>query len=95
MPSATTIAELELGAWALRLWFVTLQVGTWTNGAAGLTGAFIGHSSRLMSSINEKFPAPNGLDHPAVTGLLLVCGITIMIALVLTLAGLLRKKPAA
>lgn len=51
--------------------------------------------SRLMPTLNEKFPAPNGLDHPAVSGLLLVCGITIMIALVLTLAGLLRKKAAA
>ena len=86
------LSELELSALALRVWFATLQVGTWTNGAAGLVGAFIGHSSRLMPSINEKFPAPRGLDHPTVTGLLLVCGITIMIALVLTLAGLLRKK---
>ena len=89
------LSELELGAPALRVWFAALQVGTWTNGAAGLVGAFIGYSSRLMPTLNEKFPAPHGLDHPAVTGLLLVCGITIMIALVLTLAGLLRKRPAA
>jgi hypothetical protein len=48
-----------------------------------------------MTTINEKFPAPNGLDHPAVSGLLHVCGITIMIALLLTLAGLLGKRAAA
>jgi hypothetical protein len=89
------LPEMELGAQALRVWFATVQVGTWTNGAAGLVGAFIGYSSKLMTTINEKFPAPNGLDHPAVSGLLMVCGITIMIALLLTLAGLLRKKAAA
>ena len=89
------LSELELGAPALRVWFATVQVGTWTNGAAGLVGAFIGYSSKLMPTINEKVPAPNGLDHPAVSGLLLVCGITILIALVLTLVGLLRKKAAA
>ena len=49
---------------------------------------------KLMPTITEKFPTPNGLDHPVISGLLFVCGITIMIALVLTLAGLLRKKPA-
>jgi hypothetical protein len=86
------LPEIELGAFALRAWFATLQVGTWTNGAAGLVGAFIGYSSKLMTTINEKFPAPNGLDHPAVSGLLQVCGITIMIALLLTLSGLLRGK---
>ena len=88
------LSELELGGPALWVWFTTVQIGTWANGAAGLVGAFIGYSSKLMSTLNEKFPAPNGLDHPAVTGLLLVCAITILIALVLTLAGLLRKKPA-
>ena len=85
--------ELELGPTALKLWFGALQVGTWTNGLAGLVGAFSGYSSKMMPTINEKFPAPNGLDHPAVSGLLLVCGVTVMIALILTLAGLLKKKP--
>ena len=89
------LAEMELGALALKAWFATVQIGTWTNGAAGLVGAFIGYSSKLMPTINEKFPAPNGLDHSATTGLLQVCGITIMIALLLTLAGLLRKRASA
>jgi hypothetical protein len=86
--------RLELGATGLKAWFVTLQLGTWCNGGAGLVGAVIGYSSRLMPTLNATFPAPNGPDHPAVTGLLLLCGVTIMMALVLTLAGLLRKKPA-
>ncbi len=82
--------ELRLGAVALRIWFWTLIVGTWTNGAAGVLGAFLGQSSRLMSTLNQTFPAPSGLDDPRVTGLLLVCGVTITIALVLSLVGLVR-----
>ncbi len=89
------LAEMELGTTALWAWFAALQIGTWTNGAAGLIGAFIGYSSKLMPTINEKFPAPNGLDHPVPTGLLLVCGITVLIALGLTLTGLLRKRATA
>lgn len=89
------LLELELGTPALWLWFATVQIGTWTNGAAGLVGAFIGYSSKLMPTINEKFPAPNGLDHPVTSGLLMVCGITILIALGLTLTGLLRKRATA
>jgi hypothetical protein len=92
---AFLLSEMELGPKALWTWFAALQVGTWTNGAAGLTGAFIGYSSKLMPTINEKFPAPNGLDHPVPTGLLLVCGVTVLIALGLTLTGLLRKRAAA
>jgi hypothetical protein len=89
------LPELELGAAALWTWFATVQVGTWTNGAAGLVGAFIGYSSKLMPTINEKFPAPHGLDHPVTTGLLMLCGITVLIALGLTLTGLLRKRATA
>jgi hypothetical protein len=82
--------ELRLGAGALRIWFWTLMVGTWTNGAAGVVGAFVGQSSRLMSTLNQAFPAPSGLDNPFVTGLLMVSGVTIVIALVLSLVGLIR-----
>ncbi len=86
------VYELGLNAAALKAWFVLLQIGTWTNGAAGLAGAFIGSSSKLMPTINEKFPPPNTMDHPVVTGLLQVCGITIILALMLTLYGLYRGK---
>ena len=89
------LSELQLGTPALWTWFATVQIGTWTNGAAGLVGAFIGYSSKLMTTINEKFPAPNGLDHPVTTGLLMVCGVTVLIALGLTLTGLLRKSTTA
>ncbi len=85
------VRELALGPTALKVWFATLQVGTWTNGAAGLAAAFIGSSSRLMPTLNEKFPPPHGTDHPLVSGLLMTCGITIMIALLLTLYGLWRS----
>ena len=89
------VNELKLQHSALKIWFAALQVGTWTNGTAGLVGAVIGSSSSLMPTLNEKFPAPNGLDHPVVSGLLEICGVTMMLALALTLYGLLRSKRAA
>lgn len=85
------IRELSLNSTALKVWFATLQVGTWTNGAAGVAGAFIGSSSKLMSTLNEKFPPPNGIDNALVTGLLQLCGVTIMLALLLTIYGLASK----
>ncbi|MCA9234492.1 MAG: hypothetical protein KDA44_03425 [Planctomycetales bacterium] len=87
--------ELNLPAMALKAWFVLLQVGAWTNGAAGLVGAFAGSSSPLMPSLNEKFPPPGGADNPIVTGLLQTCGVAIVVALLLTLWGLWRRRPAA
>ena len=86
--------ELALGSGLLATWFATLQIGTWTNGAAGLAGAFIGASSKLMPTLNEKFPPPNGTDNPIVTGLLQLCGATIMVALLITLYGLVRSRAA-
>lgn len=84
--------EMRLGPGALKVWFATLQVGTWTNGTAGLVAAFVGSSSSLMPTLNEKFPPPRGTEHAGVTGLLMVCGVTVMIALILTLVGLLRAR---
>jgi hypothetical protein len=89
------VNELKLQRFALMAWFALLQIGTWTNGTAGLVGAFIGSSSFLMPTLNEKFPPPNGLDHPVVSGLLQVCGATMMAALALTIYGLLRPKRTA
>lgn len=86
------VNELRLGTLALKVWFVTLVVGTWANGTAGFIGAFIGASSKLMPTITEKFPPPVSGDNQVVTGMLLLCGITIMVALLLTLYGLLRSK---
>ena len=89
---AFLVKELRLSPTALKLWFATLQIGTWTNGAAGVAAAFIGASSKLMTTINEKFPPPGGTDNAIVTGSLKLCGVTIMLALLLTLYGLLRAR---
>jgi hypothetical protein len=88
------VKELRLSPFALKTWFATLQIGTWTNGAAGVAAAVIGASSKLMPTLNEKFPPPHGTDNPIVSGSLQLCGVTIMVALLLTLVGLLRSKAA-
>lgn len=87
------LREMALGAPALKVWFATLQIGTWTNGAAGVAAAFIGTTSPLMTTLNQKFPPPNGDNSPIVTNLLMVCGVTVMLALFLTLYGLWRGRP--
>jgi len=84
--------EMRLGAVAWHTWFWTLVVGTWTNGGAGLVGAFIGQSSQLMPTLNEKFPPPSGMANPMVTGMLQLCGVTIVTALILTIVGLVRGQ---
>jgi hypothetical protein len=86
------VSELGLSPLALKVWFAALQIGTWTNGAAGVAAAFLGASSSLMPTINEKFPPPHGTNHPLVSGLLQLCGVAIIVALLLTLFGLARPK---
>jgi hypothetical protein len=88
------VSRLALGPALLWVWFALLQIGTWTNGAAGVAGAFLGASSPLMPTLNEKFPPPHGIDNALVTSLLQVCGATVMAALLLTLYGLVRAKPS-
>jgi hypothetical protein len=44
-----------------------------------------------MPTLNEKFPPPNGTDHVAVTGLLTVSGLSILVALLISLYGLGRR----
>jgi hypothetical protein len=89
------VQELRLNPTALKVWFATLQIGTWTNGAAGVVAALIGSSSMLMPTLNEKFPPPHGVESAVVTSLLQLCGITIIAALLLTMYGLLGSKAAA
>ena len=86
------IKELRLNPTALKVWFATLQIGAWTNGASGLAAAFTGSSSNLMPTINGASPPPHGVDSPVVTGLLQLCGLTIMMTLLLTIYGLLRAR---
>ncbi|MBX3436947.1 MAG: hypothetical protein KF861_05620 [Planctomycetaceae bacterium] len=89
------VKELRLHRVLLKVWFVLLQAGTWTNGAAGVAAAFLGATSPLMPTLNEKFPPPHGIESSVVTGLLQFCGMTILAALFLTLAGLWpRRAPA-
>lgn len=85
------VNEMHLGRAALIVWFVMLQIGTWTNGTAGLVAGIAGKTSPLMTTLNEKFPPPGGMDHPAVTGLLQVCAVTILVALALTVYGLMHR----
>ncbi|WP_461482024.1 hypothetical protein [Porticoccus sp.] len=84
------VNELRLGSLTLKLWFALLQVGTWSNGAAGVMAAFLGATSPLMPTLSEKFPPPHGIDNSLVTATLMLCGVTIALALLLTLYGLLR-----
>jgi len=89
------VNELHLNRTALITWFTTLQIGTWTNGTAGVAAAILGASSPLTPTLNEKFPPPYGTESPVVTNLLLLCGVTVLIALLLTLYGLLRSREQA
>ncbi len=89
---AFLIGELHINSLGLKVWFVTLQVGTWANGTAGVAAALVGASSQLMPTISEKFPPPHGTDSPVVTGAFMLCGVTIMVALLITLYGLLAKS---
>ncbi|HXJ56630.1 MAG TPA: hypothetical protein VNU68_08205 [Verrucomicrobiae bacterium] len=89
---AFLVRDLRLGSVAFKMWFAMLQIGTWTNGAAGVAAAFLGASSKLMPTLNEKFPPPHGTENPIVSGSLKLCGVTIMVALLLTLYGLWRNK---
>lgn len=86
------VRDLALKAAALKVWFVTLQIGTWTNGMAGVIAAFSGTTSALMTTLNEKFPPPYGTDSVLVTSTLQLCGVTILIALGLTLYGLYQSR---
>lgn len=86
------LAEMNLSAKSIIIWFSTLQLGTWTNGTAAFVAGVTGRSSPLLPTTNQSFPAPNGLDNPLVTGLLVVCGVTFIVALLLTLFGLFPAR---
>lgn len=89
------LREMRLGRTALYTWFAALQLGSWTNGGAGVAAALLGQSSRFMPTINQKFPPPVAVDHPLPSGLLMVCGVAILLALFLSLWGLWRgRRPA-
>jgi hypothetical protein len=82
--------ELRLPRGVFHLWFWTLVVGTFANGGAGLVAAFSGQSSKLMPTLNQAFPPPGGANSALVSDLLLLSGVAIIAALLLTLIGLAR-----
>ena len=86
------IPELRLPRLLLHLWFWTLLIGTWANGGAGVVAAFTGRSTTLLPTANKEFPPPLGVDNPFATALLLVTGLAIVVALLLTLVGLIRSR---
>jgi hypothetical protein len=92
---AFLVRELRLNSAALWTWFALLQIGTWTNGTAGVVAAFQGRTSKLMPTLTEKFPPPNLDSSALVTSTLMVCGVTILAALFLTLYGLWRSMASA
>ncbi len=89
---AFLVKELSLKPRLLKVWFWALQIGTWTNGTAGVVAAITGSSSKLLPTLSEKFPPPYGMDNVMVTNLLHICGVSIIATLLLTLYGLLRSK---
>ena len=62
---------------------------------AGVIAAFQGKTSKLMPTLTEKFPPPNGDNSALVTNTLMVCGVTVFLALLITLYGLWRSKGSA
>jgi hypothetical protein len=85
------VREMQLGRKTFWIWFYALQIATWFNGASGLMAAFSGQSSKLLTTINTAFPPPNGMDNNAVSAVLMICGIAVLIGLILTIFGLVKK----
>ncbi len=85
-------SELHLPRLLLHLWLWTLLIGTWANGSSGVVAGFTGRSTMLLPTANQGFPPPHGVDNPFATALLLVSGFAIVVALLLTLAGLIRSR---
>ena len=86
------VAQLRLAPVALKLWFVLLQAGTWLNGGAGAIAGFVGSSSALLASLNEKFPPPHGTGQPLVTLALILCAVAMIVMLAITLYGLWKRE---
>lgn len=86
------VREMQLGPKLLGLWFWSLQVGTWLNGAAGVIAAFTGAASKFTPAANHQAPPPGGDASRLVAGSLALCAVAILLALVLTLYGLASAR---
>jgi hypothetical protein len=91
------LREMRLGRRALLIWFVALQIGTWMNGAGGLLAALLGAGSNLTPTANLQSPPPHGAGSVLVSSALVICGVGILVALGLSIHGLLqawRTRPS-
>lgn len=75
---------------------LTAYLGTFCNGGAFVISAFTGFGTKLGPTVNEKFPPPNGTEggySETITNTLLVCAVTVIISLVLSMIGLMAYNP--
>jgi hypothetical protein len=89
---------MDLSPGMLFLLEINAYLGTFCNGGAFFVSAFTGFGSKLGVTSNEKFPPPNGTEggySDLMTGILMVCGVTIIISLVISLIGLYGYVPAS
>jgi hypothetical protein len=77
----------SMSAAQLRVWALTLQLGTFLNPAAHFVAAITGTKSHLVRTMG---PAPHG-DSDIVTFMLYTCAVNILIATALTVYGLWKK----
>ena len=99
---ALTLPYLNLGEFLLTIMEINSYLGTFFNGFAFIISAFTGYGTPLSPTVHKQFPFPNGIEGPwadAVTSSLMLCGVTIIIALTLVFIGLLaapvEKKKSA
>jgi len=74
----------------MKVWALTMQMGTWFNGLAHLKGAISGTKAPMVRSMGR---APHGED-AVMEGMLMFCGVNIIAALVLTCWGLHKRCKA-
>jgi hypothetical protein len=74
---------------------VNAYLGTFFNGFAFLISGFSGYGTPLAPTVHDKFPFPHGITgfySDLVTGSLLLCALTVILALFLTFIGLITAK---
>lgn len=86
------LREMVLTPFQLRCWFISTQAGTWLNGVAGMLAAIIGQSSSQMPALNKAYPPPTAGSSPLVYTTLVLCGLLILVALGLTVWGLVKAR---
>mmetsp|Transcript_3841 Transcript_3841/g.10991 ORF Transcript_3841/g.10991 Transcript_3841/m.10991 type:complete len:184 (-) Transcript_3841:1128-1679(-) len=80
----------SLSASQMKVWALTMHLGTFLNGAAHLKGAISGTKCSLIRTMGR---APHG-DDPVMEGMLMMCGVCIVIAVALTVLGLHKRIKA-